>query len=239
MFSNIQINEQEHIDNPELPLDLRKKLLLDLDDSNNFFFIYKIILNRFSHWLKKDLGNKKTLKILEIGSGSAGLAREMLTYFKGKIDIDYHIMDLDPEILSWAKENRAKEGLKLTTHVSGNTHLKQFSDEEFDIILSLHTVHHIHPMNEVQSFFQDVKLKSKYGFFIIDFERKRSNIITFYIGKFIGNLSDMLWIDGLRSLRRSYSRKEFFQFLKNSAEWKIRFKSYFWNPYIIISAVKN
>ena len=42
---------------------------------------------------------------------------------KGKIDIDYHIMDLDPEILNWAKENRAKEGFKITTHTSGNTHL--------------------------------------------------------------------------------------------------------------------
>lgn len=46
-FTPPQINEQEALDDPKLPLELRKEYLLELDRTNRLLGVYKTVLKEF------------------------------------------------------------------------------------------------------------------------------------------------------------------------------------------------
>ena len=56
-----QVNEQEALDDPELPLELRKKYFTELDRTNGILGVYKTVVKNFFSYLKATAPQKKTL----------------------------------------------------------------------------------------------------------------------------------------------------------------------------------
>ena len=235
-----QINEQEALDDPKLPIELRKKYLTELDRTNRVLGVYKTVIKEFFSFLKTQAPKNKTLKILEIGSGSGGLAREILRAPPDHdFAIEYHIMDLDPEILSWVVANHASENLTIHKHESKDAHLKQFQDNEFDFIICVQVLHHIHPLATVADMFNDVRRVAKQGFWMADFERKFLNPLFFVVGNFAASTDPLLMEDGRKCLNRSYTLGEFQNAFGQQTHWVLRHKRFFWNPFLILMGHRN
>lgn len=208
MFTPRQFNENEILDDPKVPLQLRQKLLLELDQTNIKYGTYQQFCGRFFKWLDSLELKTYELSILEIGSGSGGLAREILMRPQSRWKLKYSIMDQDPNILAWAQENLRKHNLSCEAFPSTDTHLKQFYNDSFDIVLSLHVIHHIHPSDVVQKMFQEVFRIARVGFFMADFERRLGNVVMTKVVNTLGGLSSELNSDGVKSVKRSYTKSE-------------------------------
>lgn len=207
-------DEVEVLDDPSIPLEKRKELLLELDRTNLKYGTYSQFCERFFDWLEIVAKNKDSISILEIGSGSGGLAREIMSHKRNTKKIDYSLMDLDPNILALAQGRLAEKNLSCKVYPSTEKHLGQFKEGSFDIIVSLHVVHHIHPESQVQSMFQDVYKTARLGFFIADFERRFGNVLMTHVVNTPGGLSKDLKSDGVKSVKRSYTANEMRECLK-------------------------
>ena len=233
-----QVNQQELLDDSSIDLETRKKLLLELDYSNTRLFVFPIVTYFLTRFISKTIKKKSALKILEIGSGSGGLASKILKKISNNYEVEYCLFDLDPDILAWAQENCKKQGYHVSIFQADSDYLKKVNDKEFDLIISLHAVHHIHPKSEVQDFFKEVARCSKHGYFIVDFQRRIGNELMLKIACLIISLSKDLIEDGIKSLKRSYLKSELIEFSKNK-NFQVRTSSFFWNPYVIIQATRT
>ncbi len=200
--------------------------------------VYPIFIFFLKFFLRKNFKEKANLKILEIGSGSGGLAREILKNLKDQYSIDYYLFDMDVEILNWAQQLCQEKGCNVFYIHADSDYLKKIKDNEFDVIISLHTIHHIHPSKEVELFFKEVARCSKHGFFIADFHRKFGNILILRLACFFINLSKDLIDDGVKSLNRSYLKSDLIR-MSNIGSFKVKTTSFFWNPYLIIEGIRS
>ncbi len=238
MFNLKQINSQESLDDPNLDIEIRKKIFLELDSSNQKLFVYYFFLLYFSKFLKKNFEKGESVKILELGSGSGGLAREMLKRFSKEYKIDYYIYDLDPGILEWAQSNCRKKGFECKTILADKNKMGNFQKDEFDVIISLHTLHHVHPFSVLEELFTNAVLGARKGLFFVDFHRRFGHLFFVKILSFFSLFSSSLLLDGKKSLERAYSLEEF---KKITDRFKLifEFKLFFWNPYVIIQCSKH
>lgn len=239
------IDEKEALDDPNIPLEERKRLLSELDKSNLKLQIYRIVLNRFFAWLKCNFPKQKTFTVLEVGCGSGGLAREILMRaVREGVEINYHVLDILPDILEWASESLKSNNLSVTTHEAGDLHLRQFRDDQFDIVINLQMIHHLHPVQVVEDFFFQTRRIAKRGFWMADFERKRPNMIAHRIVEFVTAVDPVLSEDGAKSLRRSYTVPEILlafaaQDGTARANWSLDVHRFWWNPFFAFTGVRR
>ena len=235
-----QINEQELLDDPSLSFEVRKSLLLELDHVNEKQGIYRNFITHFFKWLEESFPKQKSISILEIGGGSGGLAREILRSCNGKIEIDYHVIDIDKDVLSWAQKIQSELGFKFKTHLSNSNHLEQFKDEQFDVVISLQMIHHLHPYSTVVDFFKQVRRVSKLGFWMVDLERRRFQKLIHFIGnRILTKTSPELSSDGLKSLRRAYTKEELMAAFGMHTSYSMKTRRLLAAPFVILSGKKT
>lgn len=231
------VNDAEVLDDPSTDINTRKALLLELDRTNTKYGTYDQYCARFFKWIDQIKLKQDQLSILEIGSGSGGLARELFKKNNNRFSFDYSIMDQDPEILAWTQARLADQQVACSTFPSGNSHLGQFEDKSFDIVISLHVIHHIHPANAVQRMFQDTYRIARRGFFHADFERRLGNAAMAVLVNTISGLSKDLNSDGVKSVKRAYTSKEIKDSLMPVPEpYTAQVEALFPFPHMIISA---
>lgn len=231
-----QVNLEEVLDNPNIEIEVRKKLMLELDQTNIKYGTYAQYCRRFFNWLDSLNFKGDHLSILEIGSGSGGLAREILKSPDNHWKMDYSLMDQDPDILSWAQARLQDQQLGCKIFSSKERHLSQFSDKSFDVIISLHVIHHIHPLSTVQKMFQDSFRVAQLGFFHADFERRFGNVTMATVVNTLSGLSKDLNEDGVKSVKRSYTASEITESFKPQPTiYKTQVQRLFPFPHMIIT----
>ncbi len=209
-----QIDRNEVLDDPSIDIEVRKALMLELDQTNMKYGTYSQYCSRFFNWLDSLNTNNQKISVLEIGSGSGGLAREIFKAPQSKWKFEYSLMDMDPVILAWTQSRLKTQGVECKTYPSTEKHLAQFPDKSFDIIISLHVIHHIHPINIVQKMFQDTYRVARLGFFHADFERRLGNSTMAKVINTLSGLSEDLNLDGVKSVERAYTAGEIRECLK-------------------------
>lgn len=234
------LNENEILDDPSVDIEVRKKLMLELDRTNLKYGTYAQFCRHFFVWLERLNLKNKNISILEIGSGSGGLAREILKNVNGPWNIGYSLMDLDSNILNWAQGRLQEQGLSCKTFLSTDEHLSQFLDDTFDIVISLHVIHHIHPVSQVRSMFQNVYRISRVGFFMADFERRFGNVVMAKVVNTLSGLSKELNSDGVKSVKRAYTSSEIEDCLKPTPKnFNVKVAPLFPFPHMIITGNVN
>ena len=233
-----QINITEQLDNPNLDITKRKKILTELNQTNQSLLVYFFFNHYLRKLLRKHFAKNEVVKILEIGSGSGGLAKNILSKFKDSYQVDYTLCDVDIEILKWAKQNCAEDSHDVKTLWAEPSTFNTLLPNSYDLIISLHTIHHIHPAHDVITLFNSLIPVTKKGFLIVDFHRKWGNITLLSFISRILFISNDLLSDGFNSLKRSYSRDELVSFFKYK-HCSTKIKTFFWNPYLILELEKN
>lgn len=239
-----QINEQEILDLDSISLEQRKLLLLELDETNVRRGVYKNFIKEFKALMLDGLllqhGASRKFRLLEIGSGNGGLAREILEMARGTIDIEYHMMDMNIDVLKWAQDRLRKNGHDVVIHPSTEVHLAQFKDEEFDIVISLHVLHHIHPLASLGAMFWQIQRMCALGFFMVDFERRYGNVLIGTLDNSFHRVIPSQRTDGIKSLRRAYSKDEImFVFNQHAQRFTLLHRSLFIVPYQFIWGFKK
>lgn len=233
------INEPEILDDPLIDLTFRKKILLELDNLNIKRKIYKNFCNRFFKWLNSLNMDEKKISILEFGSGSGGLAREIIKDKRNKWSIDYSMMDIDLDILKWSQESLRTQNIQCSIFPSKDQHLAQFREKQFHVVISLHVIHHIHPIDQVQLVFKDISKIAKYGFFMLDFERRIGNELLSKVANAITGLSPELNADGVRSVKRCYTANEVKKAMTpNMENFSLKVSKLYPAPYFEISGIR-
>lgn len=240
-----QHNEQEYLDSADVSFQERSHLLAELDRTNKMLGVYRYFKKYFIRWLEQLPSPQSTsepIRILEIGGGSGGLAIQLIPFLKGHgYNVDYHVLDIHTDILEWAKNRVTEYGHSISIHNGGDQHLKIFSDHSFDIVISLHTLHHIHPQGVLAQAFDDMMRISKCGFFMTDLVRRYDSLwILKIISPFLG-IPETLYHDGIKSVRRSYTTREMKKILKlkgNNNHFSISVRPLIL-PYQIISGIRN
>lgn len=241
LLSKRQVNLTEALDDPLLDVNLRKRMMADLDRTNSVLGVYRVAVRSFRRFVRSlGLPPGERLRILEVGGGSGGLATQLYKSLSSEYTIEYHLMDLDPEIMNWASQRvQAACGLQVTTHPAGETFLRQFPKESFDIVFSLQVLHHIHPLSALSDFFEDCGTVARRGIWMADFERKRSNFFTFSTANFLAGTPADLAEDGFRSLIRAYSLDEVQTAYRSlSPDFEMQHRRFWWNPFFILQGRK-
>lgn len=179
-----------------------------LSRSNQILGVYICFLYFFGSYLRK-LGSPRKIKILEIGSGFGGLTERILRKFSPRMEIEAHLMDLDPLLLERVQSRLFQSGFQVHVHPSGETHLRQFADQEFDLVISLQVLHHIHPRSVLLEAFQESLRVSKLGFFHMDLEDNFSTPFLMWMFRHLFRFHPILVDDGEKSFLRAYTKEQF------------------------------
>lgn len=209
MFKPKQIDEQERLDSSDVTLAERKFILSELDRMNERLGIYKKFLKEFHRHIITHLPSSRPVRILEVGGGSGGLAAKVLAEMaRANIPAEYHIFDIHDDILQWAKDNVRAQGFDISTHNGGDQYLKIFAERSYDIVISLHVLHHIQPAEILQEMLRDIMRVTNKEFFMVDFDRRYGTVPMMLLLKFLIGINNVLYSDGVKSARRAYTAAE-------------------------------
>jgi ubiquinone/menaquinone biosynthesis C-methylase UbiE len=202
---------QEMLDDPCVPVETRKELLTELDNSNRRFGTYQIFVQRFGQFLEKGAlaSLRGPCRILEMGSGSGDLVHHISEWAHARgFAFEFHLMDIDPQILAWAQARLAEKEIAVHVHEAGDRHLAQFKDGEFDFVYSMHVLHHIQPYELLKLAMHDAVRVARSGVFMMDFDRRFYGATMARLWNRAHNIDKRIAKDGLISLRRAYSNRE-------------------------------
>jgi SAM-dependent methyltransferase len=202
----------EYIDDPLFNVQTKQKIIQGLHLKNNIFGTYNKtikILGPFIAQINKD--EKRPARILEIGSGTGNLS--MALYKKTKntsVQIELTGSDIIPEYVNAANDEAIKRNFKIDFLVIDAFHLDQLEPNSYDIIFTLHSMHHFLPeqLAMIMSGSQKVATKAFIG---IDGYRGFGNLLFMMIsgiGASIYNLDLSFFHDALISGRKMYGSKQ-------------------------------
>lgn len=233
---NIEIDPfREILDDPNVSFERRSDLLMKLDQLNMKFGVYENFLQAFEGHFADIIGSRKKIKVLEVGSGLAGLSRELFFWAKkANLDVELNLFDSQEDILNFSQSALSNKGIHAQVKVATDKQLSVFNNDEFDFVISLHVIHHIRPIsNAVDAINQMLRVASK-GVLISDFHRKPGSVALFKLWNQFFGVSKDLSEDGIKSMQRAYDPMELSNLIQNmSYAQKLpgQFKTSIVNPY--------
>lgn len=226
---------REILDDPNVSFDRRADLLMKLDYLNTKFGIYRNFLQSFENNFIDLIGTGKKIRILEVGSGIAGLSRELYLWGKrSNIEVAINLFDSQADILNLSQSVLSQKGIPSEVKIASNEQLTVFTDNEFDFVISLHVIHHIRPIsNAVDAINHMLRIASK-GVLLNDFHRKPGSVSLFKLWNQFFGISKDLSEDGIKSMQRAYDPTELSNLIQNesyASKLSCRFKTSIVNPY--------
>lgn len=240
---NRRADLQEMLDDPAVPIGTRKELLIELDRSNRKFGTYESFVGRFQQFLEGGAFARLPIpcRILEIGSGSGDLVRHISEWAQARgIVFEFHLMDIDPQILAWAQTRLAQRGISAHVHVAGDQHLAQFGNGEFDFIYSMHVLHHIQPYEQLKTAMHEATRVANRGVFMVDFDRRFYGVTMARLWNRAHRIDKRIAKDGVISLRRAYSNREVRDLCRGFEDtWQARIDVMWPEPYFVLMLQKQ
>lgn len=208
----IWTQKSEHIDDPEFDVELKKQIVYGLHLKNKLFGTYCIsfkILKPIIEGINKI--ENRPARILEIGSGSGKLTMAMYEQFqKSCLKVEMTGSDIVPEYIENAKLEAREKKYDIDFKVIDALQLDQLTPGSFDIVFTLHSMHHFLPEQLIKIMAGSQTVATR-GFVGVDAFRGIFNIIFMAMlgaGKSLVSLSSVFLHDSLISGRRMYSAKQ-------------------------------
>lgn len=186
--------------------------------------LFPYVNRLFSQWskiyrleIKPNLVDKNQLyTLLDVGSGlmdNSFLIQKLAL----KDGFQLKILGVDPNPML---TKLIDEKLKYNQAEFKSSFLHELNPSDtFDFVISNHLLHHLQP-NEVKSFLDEVKSRTKIKAIMSDIHRSRIAWLAFAVIMFPFRYSTFVQQDGLTSIKRSYKPDEMQKIAKD--DWKIR-----------------
>lgn len=207
--------------------------LADAPDCNqatlyNTYTQFKTLNLLFSHWrsvyelyirplLEKE---NRTLTLLDIGCGGGDITLTIAKWVaQDNLSLEITAIDTDIRAITFVNNLSNPHNVKFQ-NVSTKELLAQ--NRSFDLVISNHFMHHLNS-NELQEILTEVKHLANKMVIFNDIERSDNQYfgfatLGFFLKPFFSN--SFIWEDGLRSIRRSYTRSELMAIADNN--WQVK-----------------
>lgn len=208
----IWTQKSEHIDDPEFDVELKKQIVHGLHLKNKLFGTYTTAIEILRPIIESiNQTENRPARILEIGSGSGKLTMAMYEQFqKSCLKVEMTGSDIVPEYIENANIEAREKKYDINFKVIDALQLDQLPPNSYDIVFTLHSMHHFLPEQLIKIMAGAQSIASR-GFIGIDAYRGVYNILFMAVlgaGKSIASLNPVFFHDSFISGRRMYSAKQ-------------------------------
>lgn len=208
----IWTQKSEHIDDPSFDIELKKEIVYGLHLKNKLFGTYCIsikILRPIIEYI--NLIENRPARILEIGSGSGQLSMAMYEQLQHtSLRVEMTGSDIVPEYVDAANFEAREKKYNINYKVIDALHLDQLPPNSYDIVFTLHSMHHFLP-EQLIKIMAGARSVASQGFIGVDAYRGLSNLFFMAIlgaGKSLVSFNPVFYHDSVISGRRMYSAKQ-------------------------------
>lgn len=204
--------EQEILDGNDYSFEEYRRTMGELARINRLSSGYKPTFAALERVIAKS-EIKKPLKILDVGFGFGDSLHEIGRWAdRRKIRVDLCGVDINP----WAREVAERDPRRDTRSIRFQTaDVFSLEDEKFDLIISSLFTHHLSDQ-ELVRFLGWMTRHSTLGWFINDLHRHPVPYIVIKLASRALGYSRMITNDGPISVARSFRRKEWREYLRES-----------------------
>ncbi len=231
MNFSVRSHQKELLDKDDIPFDLIRQNMHELNVINTYLGGHAITLNG----LKKLVGHKKEIAVCEIGCGGGDNLLAIKKWCDKK-NINAHLIgiDINNNCIEYAKSKIKNKNFSL---ISSDYSTYKFSEKP-DIIFSSLFCHHF-TNEELFSMLRWMQTNSSVGFFINDLHR---NVLAYYSIKWITKIFSKSYLvknDAPLSVLRGFKREEWKLLFQQSnintysLQWKWAFR------WLIVAPNKN
>ena len=200
----------EFIDRADFPIEKKIKIIKGLDIKNKLFGTYNKIFRYLEPLIEEvNRNEKRTFKILELAGGLGDLSiglYEVANKKKKEFDILITGSDIIPNYVDISNDQVAAKNMEIEFKVIDAMSLSEVEGEKFDIVISLHSLHHFSPF-EISKLIQNAKKVSNYGLFAVDGKRNFLNLVFMIMTALIPSVLSMNFMflhDAIISGRKMY-----------------------------------
>lgn len=182
-----------------------ERVLKSIDKVNTALGGHRVTINGIKKLI--DFEKKKQLTIVDVGCGSGASLRKLAKWGQKKqMQFKFIGVDANPECIAIAKKNSKK--YSHITYKCINVFSKEFELLKADIIFSTLTLHHFEN-NDLVKLLQKIKPQAKLGIVINDLHRSKMAYYLFKLYGFFFIKSKIARHDGLISILRGFTKKDF------------------------------
>ena len=197
--------EAEIMDDFELKGEELEQTLTDLEKINKWLGGNKITLEGI-RILLKDLPEKTTIRIADVGCGSGAVLREIANWGRNqKFDLELIGIDANPYAIEIAR--RRSDYYPEIKFETLNIFGEEYKKQEYDIVLCTLTLHHFKD-EDILELLNILKDQSQLGVIINDLQRSKTAYVLFqaFCKVFISN--EIARKDGLTSILRGFKKND-------------------------------
>jgi 2-polyprenyl-3-methyl-5-hydroxy-6-metoxy-1,4-benzoquinol methylase len=200
-------NREEHIDNPALPEERRRKLIRGLDRLNRAVGAYQWLFWALEGFLDR-AAPAGEVSVLDLGSGHGAfpirLARQG---HLGRHPLRVVGSDLQPAYVEEARQAAARAGADVEFRVVDALQLEHL-EPRFDVLTCTQTVHHF-PPELLARMLVSARAHARLGILFFDAQRSALNVLGAAAMGIVASGADPLFLhDAVVSVRRMYAPGE-------------------------------
>lgn len=204
--------KREHIDDPGFRVELKKEIIHGLHLKNKYFGTYGKTIELLKPLVESiNQTENRPARVLEIGSGVGKLTMAIYEQFqKSTMTVEMTGSDIVPEYVDVANLEAKEKKYNINFKIIDAFHLDQLEENSYDIVFTLHSMHHFNPAQLAVIMAGAHKIASK-AFIGIDAYRGICNFLfIFFSGavKSFFSFNSIFFHDAFISARKMYSAKQ-------------------------------
>lgn len=229
MNLSIRNTELELMDDPQVEVDMLKKVFRDINRTNKMLGGNQITLNAV--WELVKLDTKKSYTIFDLGCGDGTMLRELAIFLeKKKINVQLKGIELRADVLDIAQ--KSTKGITKISYEQGNILDPKLYDGHCDILLCTLTLHHF-SNSQIPNILKGFSKMAKVGIVINDLHRSEISCFLFSLFRLFFTRTKIARQDGMTSIKSGFKKEELMALSKNipnvmhHIQWKWAFR-YVW-----------